>query len=370
VLKIRESVDGESVGDDFVAIPIGDSDGVDLGDEIRVLGYPTIGGSTITFTQGTVSGFTSEPGLDGRAWIKTDAAFSGGNSGGAAIGVNGTLIGIPTEVGSGAGGDLTDCRVIQDTNGDGSIDDADSCIPIGGFINGLRPVNLAADLIDEAGSGSPIAIPSYGDYLQESSSDISFTDLYFGLAVDESTDAVIDQVARVDSGASDELCLSWDFEGMANGLVFDVFWYADGELVEGASIFAQIWSLGRQGAAWSCLINYDGPVEDALYEVTVHVDGELLASSNVYVGDAFPARSLTMINSSDDAVCYVFISPIDALYWGYDQLGSTETVGGGDRRTWEVASAVYDLQARDCEGDVIDEVRIDATDDATYTYNN
>ena len=45
---------------------------------------------------------------------------------------------------------------MADTNGDGKIDENDTCIPIGGFINALRPVNLAKELIDEArGNGGP-----------------------------------------------------------------------------------------------------------------------------------------------------------------------------------------------------------------------
>ena len=43
-----------------------------------------------------------------------------------------------------------DCRVLADTNLDGRINQYDICIPVGGFINALRPVNLARPLIDEA----------------------------------------------------------------------------------------------------------------------------------------------------------------------------------------------------------------------------
>ena len=63
-------------------VSVGDSDHLDLGDKISIFGFPGIGGETITFTSGNVSGFTSEDNVrDRRAWIKTDATISGGNSG-------------------------------------------------------------------------------------------------------------------------------------------------------------------------------------------------------------------------------------------------------------------------------------------------
>jgi hypothetical protein len=103
-----------------------------------------------------VSGFNPQQGIDyPRAWIKTNTTISGGNSGGTGVDEEGLLIGVPTRAGSGAEGSLVDCRVVEDTNGDGRIDSRDSCIPIGGFLNSLRPINLAFPLIDEAITGVP-----------------------------------------------------------------------------------------------------------------------------------------------------------------------------------------------------------------------
>jgi S1-C subfamily serine protease len=101
-----------------------------------------------------VSGFDSEDGVEGRAWIKTDAAISGGNSGGTGVDNDGHLVGVPTRIFSNKEGQSVDCRRLADTNGDGKIDENDTCIPVGGFINALRPVNLAKALIDEARNGS------------------------------------------------------------------------------------------------------------------------------------------------------------------------------------------------------------------------
>ena len=46
-----------------------------------------------------------------------------------------------------------DCRALADTNRDGYIDENDTCVPTGGFINAVRPVQLALPLIEAARSG-------------------------------------------------------------------------------------------------------------------------------------------------------------------------------------------------------------------------
>jgi S1-C subfamily serine protease len=135
---------------DLPVMPLGDSDSLQLGDPITILGYPGIGGSTITLTGGNVGGFTEQSQYGLRAFIKTAASISGGTSGGMVMDKNGKLVAIPTQLGSGGDDALVDCRVIQDTNGDGKINAKDQCIPVGGFINALRPVNLAIPLIEEA----------------------------------------------------------------------------------------------------------------------------------------------------------------------------------------------------------------------------
>ena len=157
VLQIVSTIKGDSIDPSTLNLPhvsVGNSDDVHVGDHISILGFPAIGGDTITYTSGDVSGFSAEDKLGDRAWIKTDATISGGNSGGMGTNNKGQLVGVPSIAASGsANAEATDCRVIQDTNGDGVIDDKDTCIPIGGFINGLRPVNLALPLIKAAEGG-------------------------------------------------------------------------------------------------------------------------------------------------------------------------------------------------------------------------
>jgi S1-C subfamily serine protease len=156
ILRVKSDLSGKPVDPDSLELPFveqGDSDELEIAMNINIFGYPGIGGNTITFTSGNVSGFDSEKGVKGRAWIKTDAAISGGNSGGTSVDDNGKLIGVPTRIFSNKEGQSVDCRRLADTNGDGQIDEDDTCIPVGGFINALRPVNLAKPLFEEARSG-------------------------------------------------------------------------------------------------------------------------------------------------------------------------------------------------------------------------
>jgi S1-C subfamily serine protease len=156
VIRISSDLAGHPVDSstlDLPYVPLGNSDTLSLGDSLTILGYPGIGGETITLTRGEVSGFTSELGRAGRAFIKTSATIAGGNSGGLAADPAGRLIGVPTELGYGGEQEFVDCRVLADTNRDGVIDDQDSCVPTGGFINALRPISLAVPLIEAAQRG-------------------------------------------------------------------------------------------------------------------------------------------------------------------------------------------------------------------------
>jgi S1-C subfamily serine protease len=66
-----------------------------IGDNITILGYPDIGGDTLTVTDGIVSGFEFR---SGARYIKTSAKIDQGNSGGIAIEDSGCVVGIPTYV--------------------------------------------------------------------------------------------------------------------------------------------------------------------------------------------------------------------------------------------------------------------------------
>lgn len=78
-------------------LPLGRSEDILPGEQVWVLGYPNVGGSTIHVTAGGVSGWMAEQGGPAtRAFMKTDAQITHGNSGGTAVDEDGNFIGVPT----------------------------------------------------------------------------------------------------------------------------------------------------------------------------------------------------------------------------------------------------------------------------------
>jgi S1-C subfamily serine protease len=130
VLKVTARIDGRAMGRGFKLSPIfalADSDSVAIGDPLRVFGFPGVGGDSVTLTRGVVSGFLP---FEGLSLIKTDAQFTHGSSGGAAVNDAGELIGIPSA---------------------GVVDDA-------GRVGYVVPVDAARPLIRKAAAGQAIAL--------------------------------------------------------------------------------------------------------------------------------------------------------------------------------------------------------------------
>ena len=90
ILKINEK--------NLVALPIGDSDKLEVGDFAVAIGNPF--GLNHTVTSGIISGLSrSGLGIEGyEDFIQTDASINPGNSGGALINLDGELIGINTAI--------------------------------------------------------------------------------------------------------------------------------------------------------------------------------------------------------------------------------------------------------------------------------
>ncbi|MDO8616875.1 MAG: serine protease [Dehalococcoidia bacterium] len=373
VIRIVSDLDGNRVDEVFPSVPIGDSENVDIGDSIRILGYPGIGGETITFTNGVVSGFTAERSVGGRAWIKTDATIAGGNSGGLAVDPNGRLIGVPTIAGSGSeSAAFVDCRLITDTNRDGVVDESDTCVPVGGFINGLRPVNLAQPLI--------AAVEAGRDYVSEigadetpapnfRADDVLISNMVFADGVTE-LDEPTNVVETLPAGA-ERACAFWDYEGMQDGVSWEAVWYVDGTLNEEGSVIDDTWVGGESGNWWVCLVDEQDGLADGLYEVIISVDGEARGSNVIFVGGDHPPVAFEIDNTSDTPICYVFLSPSGAQNWGFDKLGTDEGIDARDSKTLQIPAGTYDMLLQDCDqNDLLQELALDLTEDNVYTVTN
>ncbi|MBP7928849.1 MAG: trypsin-like peptidase domain-containing protein [Acidimicrobiia bacterium] len=379
VLQIVADKEGDEIDIeelDLPAIAVGDSDALELGDDLHIMGFPGIGGSTITFTNGTVSGFTRQPNIDGRAWIKTDATIAGGNSGGTAVNNSGELVAIPTLAGSTDDPDAqtVDCRFITDTNSDGVINGLDSCIPVGGFINGLRPVALAADLLKEAEDTDPGDYQSSvtsGDYYSEDFEDFTtedavFSDLVFSPGITDDDEPVKD-VTFLAEGETDTLCAFWTYDGMIDGVSWDAVWFLDGETLPEWSTLDDTWTGGTSGQYYVCGQAPDG-LSGGSYELVVSVAGTPMYGDAIVVGPKGSESTLTLTNDSSSVWCYIYVSPSTANNWGTDDLGSDEVIDEGGQYRVELAAGEYDVKAKDCElNDLFEKTAVKVDGDTEVT---
>jgi V8-like Glu-specific endopeptidase len=116
-----------------------------IGDPVQLYSYPGIGSYSVTYTSGHLAGWSYDDTTETDAGImKLDMTVAGGSSGSGLLDSEGRLIGLIVMGGVTrfpAGDerndiDWVDCRHAADTNGDELIDDEDTCLPTGGFING------------------------------------------------------------------------------------------------------------------------------------------------------------------------------------------------------------------------------------------
>ncbi len=352
VLRVARNLDGSPATATFTPTVIGDSDTVELGDSIRILGYPDIGGETITFTVGTVSGFTSQSGAGERSWIKTDATIAGGNSGGTAVNDEGELIGIPTQGGADDDSPVVDCRILTDTNGDGVTDDNDQCVPFGGFLNGIRPVNLADELLVEARSASPMPIESAEPEVEFDLDEAYFFNPRFSVGVPtDDTSATTTFVATTAAGGT-ELCFWFDWVGMPEGAPWDATWLVDGVVVEEYSFFDETWESSAEGSDyWVCATNADGFLP-GLYELSFQVAGEPMFLEGLEItDDPVDAHVITVVNDTDVEACYVMANPASSSEYGLDVLGADEYLSPGETIDLELGEGDHSIAVFDCDSE-------------------
>ena len=107
ILKVLSDIDGNPVDEKFKALPIGNSDETQQGEELCVYGFPQqFGGNhdlmlldMSTLSMGIMSGLDFVFNKD-YGYIKTDAEIHGGNSGGPVFDENNEVIGIATAKGT------------------------------------------------------------------------------------------------------------------------------------------------------------------------------------------------------------------------------------------------------------------------------
>lgn len=111
---------------------------------------------------------------------------------------------------------------------------------------------------------------------------------------------------------------------------------------------------------------YDVQVETCNEEVMLTA-AQISRDTTLTVGERGADVRLVLVNESYEDICYVFISPSSGSDWGEDRMGEVESIAPDMARIFYVEPDVYDLQARDCDANVlVEEFEVDLSDDLTW----
>ena len=133
-------------GSGLTAVPMGDSDHLQVGDFVLAIGNPFGLGQTVT--SGIVSALGRSPGIEGyEDFIQTDASINPGNSGGPLVDLQGRIIGINTAIVAPSGGNVG--------------------------IGFAVPINMAHQVMDQLIAGGEIKRGRIGVQIQDLTPDIA-----------------------------------------------------------------------------------------------------------------------------------------------------------------------------------------------------
>jgi S1-C subfamily serine protease len=340
----------------FVRAPLGDSDTVQLGDSIRVFGYPMIGGETITLTTGTVSGFTSQVGLGERALIKTDASIAAGSSGGMAVDAEGRVIGIPTKAQASERGPAVDCRPVSDTNEDGVIGDGDACVTVGGFLNGIRPINLAFPLLAAAGVSD--SVDGSGDAPDGPDPDTEPLDVVvsnprFSTGLDEEG-LPINKVSTATAGIP-RLCFTFDWQGIPLGTNWSSAWYLDSEIIADSADVGNSWTRKLDGASFPLCHEPPGGLSAGIYEVVFYLGDQTVFVESIEITPTpVEQHIISWTNDTGTDLCGLAINPAATSgQLGLNELPAGTVVPPGGHWQTTMPEGRVVVEAYDCDGEPV-----------------
>jgi S1-C subfamily serine protease len=252
VVRIVATKDGGKLPADLglTVVPVGDSDSVQIGDEISVIGFPTLGDGTVTFTRGSVSGFLADTASIG-TWMKTDTEINPGNSGGTAINSKGELIGVPTEA-------RFDTKFI-------------------GKIGKIRPVNFAKPFVQFAQRDAAQAVTfSFTPWSSTASKAPTPKPgaASFGAIViceDTANGQPVNPRTTFPAGTT-QVTAYWTFKGMTNGQAWGRRWLRDGQVEVDRMNLA--WEDDEEGSS-SYFLSDESGLSDGNYEIQIYIGNTL-----------------------------------------------------------------------------------------------
>ncbi len=286
LLRITKELDGRLVDTSALALPfveLADSSSVTLDETITVVGYPGIGNDPVAVVRGTVNGFVVEPRSSEAAWMKTSAVIPGMMSGGGAYNQQGQLVGIPTTAPLSSD---SSCSPIQDTNQDGLVNSDDICIPVGGFINSLRPSNFARPLLRGASLELRVddLTTNQDAFPVVTSAAPTFKRLFFSPSVNEAGMPV--SVIRNLPAGSNSLFLFFDYENFTPETIYELRVTTNGIPNPTFSLAPVRWSGGNRGQWY---IGSSGqPWPNGIYEFTLFANGVAAPTARLVIGESDP----------------------------------------------------------------------------------
>jgi hypothetical protein len=312
----------------LVSVDRGNSDDLLPGDPLAVIGFPGLGGSTVTFTDGVVSGFLDEDDDGVYEWIKTDTEVNPGNSGGLAIDQQGDFIGVPTAEYS-----RTD---------------------LAGKISLIRPGTLALDYYDRAilGQGTSPNVGGEAGFAGTltrpgSTADVPSDDVFgpitFAAGVTDDDQPADTGNAFIEAG---EVYAFFSVTGLREGMAWRTRWLLDGQQVLNEE---QPWEEGDTPSTWVSLSHPDG-LPTGEYTLELYAGSHLAQSGSFVVeegneqrrGGAEAVNITGVVHDADNArkriagATIVFLTPgvtiqewVDADFDDAMVLASGESVRGG-----------------------------------------
>lgn len=263
VVTVVSDISGQAL-DGCLTLPtytVGDSDELRIGEEIAVIGFPGIGGNSVTYTTGTISGFE-----EAAKWIKTDTEISPGNSGGSAIDTDGKLIGVPTQM---------------KTTGDSKMQ---------GKIGLIRPIDAAGEILADVGrlgvpgcgGGSSLGpVPKAGGYGPNLVGFVGYT-----LA------AGANQPVRNAPSGSTELYAHFAYFAMHADTPLRYEWLFNGQPTPGSEI-SDVWPFESGDGSFTLSVTNASGFPDGRYAVRVTAGDRTFTSPEITVGGTGASEGAT-----------------------------------------------------------------------------
>lgn len=264
VIKIIQYVDSDQpLPEELPLVPavLLDSDVVEIGEEVNILGFPGLGGDTVTFTEGAISGFQDDDGDRVSDWFKTSALINAGNSGGTAVNERGEMIGVPSGSRSGGADRPQDALYL------------------------IKPLNHAVPIIEramQAGSSDTGFEGNTGPNEVEIPTDENIGGVLFGTGYEEN--GVIGVGVSFASGTT-EVHAAVPYQNMRNGTPWGYIWQYEGQ---DAIVETELrWEDGNEGELDLSIFSEEA-LPDGDFNLQIFINNELVREAQFTVGNSEP----------------------------------------------------------------------------------